>query len=244
MLVQRSGSHGLSLGDARALAPDRSHRRREAVPSLAGMISSGCGSRRCTRRAVMSSARQGGRAASHGARPDETVVINSDSWSSGPACAGRAAKTEPGADAGPAAARGDTALIPNAPDSAGANDLSDVLSGHVVKSVPSAGSGHYAWLQRVARFSPFAWDVSWDDALHSPSAAGAVSAMTCAIRAASALGARVRTSCKRQSAVRSRSPAPRPDRVNILWVPAPVNVRPSIARVGPQTRCAAFRICR
>jgi hypothetical protein len=51
----------------------------------------------------------------------------------------------------------------------------------------AAGSGHYAWLRRAARFSPFAWDVSWDDALHNPSAAGAVSTMTCAIRAASIL---------------------------------------------------------
>ena len=152
MLVQRSGSHCLSLGNARPLAPDRFHRRREAVPSLAGMI-------------------------------------NSDSWSSGPACAGRAAKAEPGADAGPAAARSDTALIPNAPASAGSWPR---------PRPPSAGSGHYAWLQRAARFSPFAWDVSWDDAPHSPSAARAVSAMTCAIRAARTFSARRRTSCKRQ----------------------------------------------
>lgn len=62
----------------------------------------------------------------------------------------------------------------------------------------AAGSGHYAWIRSAARFSRFAWDISWDDAPHNPSAAGAVSAMTCAIHAASILSARGRTSCKRQ----------------------------------------------
>jgi hypothetical protein len=45
---------------------------------------------------------------------------------------------------------------------------------------------------------PFAWNGSWNGALDNPSAASAVSAMTSAIGAASAHGARGRTSCKRQ----------------------------------------------
>jgi hypothetical protein len=45
---------------------------------------------------------------------------------------------------------------------------------------------------------PSAWNGSWNGAPDNPSAATAVSAMTCAIGAASALGARGRTSCKRQ----------------------------------------------
>jgi len=45
---------------------------------------------------------------------------------------------------------------------------------------------------------PSAWNGSWDDSPNNPSAASAVRAMTCAIRAASALGERGRTSCKRQ----------------------------------------------
>jgi hypothetical protein len=48
------------------------------------------------------------------------------------------------------------------------------------------------------RFRPSAWNGSWNDAPNNPSAVGAFSAMTCAIGAASALGARGRTSCKRQ----------------------------------------------
>jgi hypothetical protein len=39
-----------------------------------------------------------------------TVVISSGARSSGPACAGRATRAEPGADAGPAAARSGAAL--------------------------------------------------------------------------------------------------------------------------------------
>jgi hypothetical protein len=50
----------------------------------------------------------------------------------------------------------------------------------------------------MAHFPPSAWNGSWNDAPDNPSAAGAVSAMTCAIIAASAHGARGRTSCKRQ----------------------------------------------
>ena len=53
----------------------------------------------------------------------------------------------------------------------------------------------------MAHFPPSAWNGSWNDAPDNPSAAGAVSAMTCAIIAASAHGARGRTSCKRQSNV-------------------------------------------
>ena len=45
---------------------------------------------------------------------------------------------------------------------------------------------------------PSAWNGSWDDAQNNPSAAGAINAMTCVIVAASALGARGRTTCKRQ----------------------------------------------
>jgi hypothetical protein len=45
---------------------------------------------------------------------------------------------------------------------------------------------------------PSAWNGLWNGALDNPSAASAVSAMTCAIGAASAHGARGRTSCKRQ----------------------------------------------
>jgi integrase len=41
------------------------------------------------------------------------MVISSGAWSSGPACAGRTAKAEPGADAGPAAARSGAALVRN-----------------------------------------------------------------------------------------------------------------------------------
>jgi hypothetical protein len=41
VLVQTPGSHSLSLGNARALAPYRSDRRGEAVSSLAGVITSG-----------------------------------------------------------------------------------------------------------------------------------------------------------------------------------------------------------
>jgi hypothetical protein len=48
-------------------------------------------------------------------------------------------------------------------------------------------------------FSPSAWNGSWNDAPNSPSVAGAVSAMTRAIRAASALNARGRTTCKRMA---------------------------------------------
>jgi hypothetical protein len=44
---------------------------------------------------------------------------------------------------------------------------------------------------------PSAWNVSWDDAQNNPSAAGAFSAMTCAIGAASACAACERTSCNR-----------------------------------------------
>jgi len=44
-----------------------------------------------------------------------------------------------------------------------------------------------------------AWNGSWNVVSDNPSAVGAVSAMTCAIGAASALGARGRTSCKRQA---------------------------------------------
>ena len=43
-----------------------------------------------------------------------------------------------------------------------------------------------------------AWDGSWDDPPNNPSATGAISAMACAIGAASALGAGGLTSCKRQ----------------------------------------------
>jgi hypothetical protein len=45
---------------------------------------------------------------------------------------------------------------------------------------------------------PLAWNGSWDDAQNNPSAAGAVSAIARVIGAASAHGARGRTSCKRQ----------------------------------------------
>ena len=60
----------------------------------------------------------------------------------------------------------------------------------------AAASAHYARL-RPWRCPPSAWNGSWDDAPNNPSAAGAISAMTRAIGAASALGARGRTSCKR-----------------------------------------------
>jgi hypothetical protein len=60
-----------------------------------------------------------------------------------------------------------------------------------------AGPGRYAWL-RQKRCPPPAWNGSWNDAPDYPSAASAIRAMTCAIGAASALGARGRTSCKRQ----------------------------------------------
>jgi hypothetical protein len=50
----------------------------------------------------------------------------------------------------------------------------------------------------AAPFLAVAWNGSWNDAPGNPSAAGAVSAMTRAIRAASAFGARGLPSCKRQ----------------------------------------------
>jgi hypothetical protein len=46
---------------------------------------------------------------------------------------------------------------------------------------------------------PSAWTGSWTGALDNPSAVSAVNAMACVICAASALGARGRTSCKRQA---------------------------------------------
>ena len=46
---------------------------------------------------------------------------------------------------------------------------------------------------------PSVWNGSWNDALDNPSAASAVSAMSCAIGTASAHAARGRTSCKRQA---------------------------------------------
>jgi hypothetical protein len=48
------------------------------------------------------------------------------------------------------------------------------------------------------RCLPSPWNVSWNGALDNSSAASAVSAVTCVIGAASAHGARGRTSCKRQ----------------------------------------------
>src|SRR6478672_8363287 len=45
---------------------------------------------------------------------------------------------------------------------------------------------------------PSAWNGSWDDAEDNPSAAGALSAIACAIGAARACAACERTSCKRQ----------------------------------------------
>ena len=58
------------------------------------------------------------------------------------------------------------------------------------------------WSQHSAtamgRFQSSAWNGSWNDTPDNPSAVGAVSAMTCAMGAASAHGARGRTSCKRQ----------------------------------------------
>src|SRR5580692_3948415 len=48
---------------------------------------------------------------------------------------------------------------------------------------------------------PRAWNGSWNDVPNNPSAASDVSAMTRVICAASAHGARGRTSCKRQSNV-------------------------------------------
>ena len=53
----------------------------------------------------------------------------------------------------------------------------------------------------IGRYPPSAWNGSWNDAPDNPSVASASSEMTRAIRAASALGARSRTSCKRQSNV-------------------------------------------
>ena len=46
---------------------------------------------------------------------------------------------------------------------------------------------------------PSAWNGSWDDAPNNPSAVGAISAMACAIGAASACAACEHTSCKRQA---------------------------------------------
>lgn len=46
--------------------------------------------------------------------------------------------------------------------------------------------------------APRAWNGSWNGAPDNPSAASAVSAVTCAIGAANAHRARGRTSCKRQ----------------------------------------------
>jgi hypothetical protein len=45
---------------------------------------------------------------------------------------------------------------------------------------------------------PSAWNDSWDDAQNNPSAAGAVSAIACAIVAVSACAVCEHTSCKRQ----------------------------------------------
>jgi len=59
-------------------------------------------------------------------------------------------------------------------------------------------SGRYARLRPWIVAGPFAWNGSWNDAPDDPSAAGADSAMACSIGAASALGARGHTSCKRQ----------------------------------------------
>ena len=66
-------------------------------------------------------------------------------------------------------------------------------------------SGRYARLRPWIVAGPFAWNGSWNDAPDYPSAASAIRAMTCAIDAASAHGARGRTSCKRLVGVELRA---------------------------------------
>jgi hypothetical protein len=74
-----------------------------------------------------------------------------------------------------------------------------VLSGQAVKS-RCRGGGFWSPRSVTAmdRCPPSAWNGSWNDAPDNLSAVGAVSAITRAIRAASALSARGRTTCKRQ----------------------------------------------
>ena len=61
------------------------------------------------------------------------------------------------------------------------------------------------------------WNVSWKGALDNPSASSATSVIPCFIRAR-ARAARSRASVNGRSAVRSRSPAPRPEEVKALCV--------------------------
>ena len=60
------------------------------------------------------------------------------------------------------------------------------------------GSGHYVRLRSWIIACRSGWNVLWNGALDNSSAVSAVSAMTCAVGAASAHGARGRASCKRQ----------------------------------------------
>jgi hypothetical protein len=75
---------------------------------------------------------------------------------------------------------------------------STVLSDHGKLRRPCGGFCPLRSAAAVDFFPPSAWNGSWDDARNNPSAATAVSAIVRAIRAASALGARGRASCKRQ----------------------------------------------
>ena len=68
-----------------------------------------------------------------------------------------------------------------------------------VESAAAAGSGRYARSQLWTVCLPSASNGSWHGAAENPSAVSAVSAMTCAISAASVHGARGRASCKRQA---------------------------------------------
>jgi hypothetical protein len=128
-----------------------------------------------------------------------------------PCCSGPQGRT-PDACAAGAAARNGVTLAPVRVNSATHPVLDNpvldpnggpkrclVLFGRVVEQ--RCRCSCFRPLHRVTvmdRCLPSAWNVSWNGALDDPSAASAFSAMTCVIGAASARGARSRTSCKRQ----------------------------------------------
>jgi hypothetical protein len=117
--------------------------------------------------------------------------------------AGRAPRPSPARGARDAVPRSGAALIQKRLHSAAQMRVtlscSTVLSDHVKLRSPCSGFCLLRSVTAIDFSPPSAWNGSWDDARNNPSAASAVSAIVRAIRAASALGARGRTSCKRQA---------------------------------------------
>ena len=115
--------------------------------------------------------------------------------------AGRASpRLSPARGAPDAVPRSGAALDPNAPNSAVRRQVRRQVRPSC--RITSSSFGGFWSLRSViamGRCAPFAWNGSWNGALDYPSAADAVSAMTYVICAASAYGARGRTSCKRQA---------------------------------------------